>query len=487
MTSTRVLVTGATGFVGSRLVPSLLDRGLEVRCLARTPAKLDAAPWRDDVEVIGGDVGGDLTAAMSGVDFAFYLVHSIGAGPQWAQTEQRDAANFVRAADAAGIRKIVFLGGLGRDNDTLSLHLQTRHDVGRALAATSVEVVELRAGVIVGGGSASFEMLRKLVEGLPFMVTPKWVETRCQPIAITDMIELLVRAATSNDVPPGVYGAGGPDVVTYSEMIAMFAEVAGLPRRWLLKVPLLTPRLSSLWVGLVTPLPVPLARELVESLVNEVVVEGLSACDVFSVTPMGIREAMLRALSAAREVSASADNGERHDAFALLDTDPAWSGPTLLYDERTATTPVAPTAVFDALERIGGATGWYGAGWLWWLRGLLDQLLGGPGLRRGRSATLAEGDPLDFWLVEELKRPVRLRLRAEMRLPGDAWLTWDLSTLGTGTRIVQPADFHPRGFLGLVYWYAIAPFHRWVFPRMLCGIIADAEHAAKPLPNDRVR
>ena len=487
MTSTRVLVTGATGFVGSRLVPSLLDRGFAVRCLTRTPAKLDVARWRDDVEVIGGDIGGELAAAMRGVDVAFYLVHSIGAGPRWAQTELLDAANFVRAADAAGIRRIVFLGGLGRDDDSLSLHLQTRHDVGRALATTSIEVVELRAGVIIGGGSASFEMLRKLVEGLPFMVTPKWVETRCQPIAITDVIELLVRAATSTNLPPGVYDAGGPDVVTYSEMIAMFAEVAGLPRRWLLKVPLLTPRLSSLWVGLVTPLPVPLARELVESLVNEVVVAGPSACDVLSVTPIGIRDAMRRAYAADRAVNANAHERESRDAFARLDTDPAWSGPTVLSDERTATTPVPSTVVFDVLERIGGANGWYGSGWLWWLRGLLDQLVGGPGLRRGRAAALAEGDPLDFWRVEVLRRPTRLRLRAEMRLPGEAWLTWDLESVDTGTRIVQRADFRPRGFFGLVYWFVVAPFHRWVFPRMLAGIVADAARGEQQPPSDRIR
>jgi uncharacterized protein YbjT (DUF2867 family) len=472
-------VTGATGFVGSRLVPDLLDRGLAVRCLVRTASKLDAVSWRDQVDVVRGDIGGDLTSAMNGVDVAFYLVHSIGAGPHWAEQEKQDARNFARAAQAAGVRRIVFLGGLGRDDDALSLHLRTRHDVGRLLASTGVGVVELRAGVIIGGGSASFEMLRKLVEALPFMVTPKWVETRCQPIAITDMIELLVRAAVSNDLSSGIYGAGGPDIITYSEMIAMFADAAGLPRRWLVKVPLLTPRLSSLWVGLVTPLPVPLARELVESLVNEVVVEGQSACHVLAITPLGIRDAIERAISATREVG-NAETDERFDAFATLDTDPTWSGTTVLRDRRTATTKAAPTAVFAALERIGGANGWYGGNWLWAMRGLLDQMVGGPGLRRGRGPSLVEGESLDFWCVEKLEAPRRLRLRAEMRLPGEAWLTWDITTVGAVTTIVQRADFHPRGFLGLVYWYVIAPFHRWVFPRMLNGIVANAESEASP-------
>jgi uncharacterized protein YbjT (DUF2867 family) len=485
MTSRRVLVTGATGFVGSRLVPSLLALDLEVRCVARTPSKLAASWWFDQVEVIGGDVGGDLAGAMDGIDVAYYLVHSIGAGPHWAETEKRDAANFARAASAAGVRRVIFLGGLGRDDDELSLHLQTRHDVGRVLASTAVEVVELRAGVIVGGGSASFEMLRKLVEGLPCMVTPKWVETRCQPIAITDVIDLLVRAATSDDLAPGVYDAGGPDVITYSEMITMFADVAGLPRRWLIKVPLLTPRLSSLWVGLVTPLPVPLARELVESLVNEVIVEGTSACRTLAVTPLGIRDAMERALSATSE--GANDGANERDAFAPLVTDAAWSGTTVLRDTRSTTTAAAPDAVFASLERIGGANGWYGASWLWSIRGLLDQLVGGPGLRRGRANSLIEGEPLDFWRIEELDRPRRLRLRAEMRLPGRAWLTWDIDERNGVTSVVQCAEFHPRGFLGLAYWYAIAPFHRWVFPRMLGGIVADAEIDGPPVQSGRFR
>ncbi|HEY5439208.1 MAG TPA: SDR family oxidoreductase [Acidimicrobiales bacterium] len=486
MTQNRILVTGATGFVGSRLVPKLLDRRLAVRCLVRTASKLDAVSWRDQVEVISGDIGGDLTSAMDGVDIAFYLVHSIGEGPDWAETEKYDARNFVRAAESGGVRRIVFLGGLGRDDDTLSLHLRTRHDVGRILASTTVEVVELRAGVIVGGGSASFEMLRKLVEVLPCMVTPKWVETRCQPIAITDMIELLVRAAISTELSPGVYCAGGPDILTYSEMITMFADAAGLPRRWLLKVPLLTPRLSSLWVGLVTPLPVPLARELVESLVNEVIVEGQSACQVLEVAPLGIRDAMDRAISATREVGTAMTEGP-FDAFATLDTDPKWSGRTVLSDKRTATTTAAPAAVFAALERIGGANGWYGGGWLWFVRGLLDQLVGGPGLRRGRAPSLVEGESLDFWRVEGLDPPRRFRLRAEMRLPGQAWLTWDINTEGATTTVVQRADFHPRGFFGRVYWYAIAPFHRWVFPRMLDGIVASAESETLSSLIDKMR
>ena len=474
---TRVLLTGASGFVGSRLVPGLLGAGLDVRCLARTPTNLEAATWRNRVEVVRGDVGGDLADAMTGVDVAVYLVHSIGQGTQWTRTERNHATNFARAAAAAGVRRIVYLGGLGRDDDALSEHLRSRHDVGTLLGSTGVEVVEIRAGVIVGGGSASFEMLRKLVECLPVMVTPKWVETKCQPIAISDVVELLVRAVVHADLAPGIYDAGGPDVVTYSQMMATFAQVAGLPRRWLIKVPLLTTRLSSLWVGLVTPLPVPLARELVESLVNEVVVTGPSACEALSVEPLGLRSAMQRAFLASRvrtNAETSEANGDR-DAFYPLATDPTWSGATVLSDRRSAHSSVSPRVVFAALESLGGATGWYGARWLWWFRGLLDQAVGGPGLRRGRTASLAEGDPLDFWRIEVLDAPRCMRLRAEMRLPGRAWLTWTLEEAAGGTQIVQEATFEPHGFLGRAYWYAVSPFHVYVFPQLLRGIVASAK------------
>ena len=479
MSRLRVLVTGASGYVGGRLVPALVAHDTDIRCLARTPAKLDAAPWRASVEVAEGDVGCDLAEAMDSVDVAVYLVHSIGQGKEWAVREQRDAANFASSATKAGVRRIVYLGGLGSDMDSLSNHLQSRHDVGRLLALTGIEVVELRTGVIIGSGSASFEMLRYLVEVLPVMVTPRWVDTRCQPIAIADVVDLLVEAVTRRGSARGIYEVGGPDIVTYAQMMALYAELSGLARRRLVRVPLLTPRLSSHWVGLVTPVPVYLARELVESLVNEVIVQNRPATEAFSIMPMSLREAISRALAATHE-------GEVPTSFVDADltlfrptpTDPGWSGGTVLKDVRSAVALVGTEAIFESLKQIGGAKGWYSGEWLWRIRGVFDQIVGGPGLRRGRRdpASLGIGDPVDFWRVQAIIPERMLRLHAEMRLPGEAWLTWELSpSTGGGTCITQTAEFRPRGLLGRIYWLAVAPFHRFVFPGLLAGIVAEAE------------
>ena len=474
-----VLVTGATGYVGGRLVPALLAVGCDVRCLARSPAKLDDTPWRDKVEVMAGSVGDDLTEVLRGVDVAVYLVHSIGQGPDWAITEERDAVNFARCAACVGLRRIVYLGGLGRDDDALSLHLRSRHAVGQALASTTADVVELRAGVVIGAGSASFEMLRYLVEVLPIMVTPRWVTTRCQPIAISDILELLVEAITYPGVPAGIYEVGGPDVVTYAEMMALYAQVAGLPRRRLIPVPVLTPGLSSHWVGLVTPVPVRLARELVESLVNEVVVTDCKADERFSFKPVKLHDAIDRSLAATRsgEVPTSFVDADLV-YFAPVVTDPTWSGGTVLTDVRSATCSADPAQVFATVLAIGGKKGWYGGQRLWEIRGVLDQLVGGPGLRRGRRdpVSLGVGDPVDFWRVEAVVPERLLRLHAEMRLPGDAWLTWELSPIDRATtRITQKAEFRPRGLFGRIYWLVVAPFHRFVFTGLLNGIVVDAE------------
>jgi uncharacterized protein YbjT (DUF2867 family) len=476
-----VLVTGASGYVGGRLVPALVASGeVQVRCLARTPAKLDATPWRPDVEVVRGEVGGPLSDALEGVETLVYLVHSIGQGPDWVERELSDAHNVAAQAREAGVRRIVYLGGLGADGDRLSVHLQSRHDVGVALASSGLATIELRAGVIVGSGSASFEMLRYLVELLPVMVTPRWVSTRCQPIAITDVVTFLQRAVLTSDVAPGVYEIGGPDVVSYAEMMEAYARAAGLPKRRLISVPFLTPGLSSHWVGLVTPVPVPLARELIESLVNEVVVHDDRATSTFGVRTMGLDESLATALAAVeRENVPTTWSGADLLPFAPATNDPEWSGGTQLADIRRSTTTASPQAVFSTIAAIGGQQGWYSGEALWRIRGLLDKLVGGPGLRKGRTRTIAVGDVIDFWRVEDLQPERRIRLRAEMVLPGAAWLTWDLAPYGGGTVVTQSATFRPRGLWGRAYWLGVAPFHRFVFPGMLRGILADAERAER--------
>ena len=477
----RILVTGATGYVGGRLVPRLLDEGFTVRCLVRTPAKLDGTSWRDDVEIVAGSLADPLADAMDDVDTAFYLVHGIGEGADWIAQETRDARAFRLAAEAAGVSRIVYLGGMGRDDASLSPHLASRHAVGRELAAGSIPVAELRAAVIIGSGSASFEMLRYLVEVLPIMVTPRWVATKSQPIAISDVLDYLVAAIATPEPLSGIFEIGGPDIVSYAEMMALYAEVAGLAKRRLLPVPVLTPRLSSHWVGLVTPVPASLARPLVDSLVNEVVVTDGRTASVLGEPKRSLREAI--ALALGRTIS-----GEVPTAYTDADlqrfrsyaTDPSGAGGTELRDVRRASTTASPERVFAAISALGGETGWHAGEWLWRVRGLIDTLWGGPGLRRGRRDPVAMhvGDFVDFWRVESVDPPRSAVLRAEMVLPGEAWLEWRVEDAHGTTRVTQVARFKPRGLWGRLYWLGAMPFHRFVFPGLLAGVIRSAEGEA---------
>lgn len=475
-----VLVTGASGYVGGRLVAVLIERGYRVRCLVRTPAKVLSAPWRESVEIVQGDVGDDLSEAMAGVDAAFYLVHSIGSSAEWAEHDRAVAENFRRAAEVAGLRRIIYLGGLGDHSaGTLSEHLASRQEVGAELAKGSVPVAELRAAVVIGSGSASFEMLRYLVEVLPAMVTPRWVDTKCQPVAVRDVLHFLAESLTA-DVTGRVLDVGGPEVMTYRQMMAQYAEVAGLRRRIVVPVPFLTPGLSSRWIGLVTPIPPLLARPLIQSLVNDVIVTGDAAADAMPIEQLSYREAVELALghSISGDVPTSwahAELGGRPPAEPQP-TDPAWSGGTVNLDQRKRHVAASPAELFHVVCSIGGKRGWYASDWLWSLRGVLDSLIGGVGMRRGRlHSQLSVGDPLDFWRVEALTADSLLRLRAEMRLPGEAWLEWQIEADDGGSTIAQTARFHPRGLLGRLYWIAVAPFHRFIFPGLIAGICADAE------------
>jgi uncharacterized protein YbjT (DUF2867 family) len=485
----RCLVTGATGYIGGRLIPELLAAGHEVRCMARRPERLRDLPWAGEVEVVQADVtdADAVSEALDGMDVAYYLIHAIGGGRDFEAVDRRAAEIFAAAARTAGIGRIVYLGGLAPEGE-LSPHLRSRTEVGEILLRSQVPTAVLRAAVIIGSGSVSFEMLRHLTERLPAMVAPRWVRTRIQPIAIRDVLRYLVGCAT---LPPEVnrsFDIGGPDVLTYAQMMRRYAAVAGLPPRVIVRVPVLTPKLSSLWVGLVTPVPGGLARPLLESLRNEVVAREHDIGEFVPDPPeglIGFDRAVELALRRIRDRdvltrwSSASTPGAPSDP---LPTDPAWSGGTPYVDERTRLIDAPPAAVWRVIESIGGENGWYSLPVAWRVRGFLDRLAGGVGLRRGRRVPcrLRVGDAVDFWRVEEIEPGRLLRLRAEMRLPGLAWLELSVRTEDGRTLYDQRAIFYPHGLLGHLYWRSISPFHGLVFggmPRNV-AIKALAESAA---------
>jgi uncharacterized protein YbjT (DUF2867 family) len=484
-----VLVTGATGYIGGRLVPRLLEAGWRVRCLARDPARLQGRPWFGQTEVVAGDClrAETLPAAMAGVDAAFYLVHSMAGGQDFEQRDVLAARNFSIAAKAGGVRRIIYLGGLGDPATELSQHLLSRQQTGDALREPGVPVTEFRAAVIVGSGSLSFEIIRYLTERLPVMICPRWLYTRAQPLAIRNVLDYLLASLEVPESAGRIVEIGGADVLTYGDMLRGYARARGL-RRLLLPVPVLTPRLSSYWVHLVTPVPAAIARPLISGLRNDVVVRDDLARRLFpQIQPLDYATAVRLAL-------ANLDRGQVETAWSDAvassqgDVTPVQLATQegLILERRQRKVAAPAEAVFRSFTQLGGNTGWLYMDWAWQLRGALDRLLGGVGLRRGRRdpCEVRVGDALDFWRVEAVEPGRALRLRAEMKVPGRAWLEFRVEPSGAGGSLLsQTAFFAPRGLAGLAYWHALYPIHALIFSGLVERIARRAEGGPGELPH----
>jgi uncharacterized protein YbjT (DUF2867 family) len=482
-----ILVTGATGYVGGRLVPRLLKAGHRVRCLVRDPARLQGRAWLNQVEVVAGDMlqPESLAAAMRGVEVVYYLVHSLGGGSDFSERDVMAARNCATAAKANGVKLIVYLGGLGDPQSDLSPHLRSRHETGTTLRAAGVPVTEFRAAVIVGSGSLSFEMIRCLTERLPVMICPKWVFTRIQPIAIRNVLDYLVAALDCPASMGRTLEIGGQDVITYAQMMTGYAHARGL-KRHLLAVPVLTPRLSSYWVHLVTPIPANIAQPLIKGLGNEVIVRDALARKLFpAILPLDYASAVKLALvklgahdvETAWSDSLTSSQGDKTPVRLI-------SGEGMIVERRQQTVAATPAKVYQSFARLGGEQGWLYLDWTWQLRGLLDRLLGGVGMRRGRRdpQDLRVGDPLDFWRVEMVEPGRLIRLRAEMKVPGCAWLEFKAMPQADGqTLLTQSAFFEPKGLFGLVYWYALYPIHSLIFSGMIRQLAKQAGGLLLPI------
>jgi len=483
-----VLVTGVTGYIGGRLVPRLLEAGAVVRCLARDASRLQGKSWLPNVELAVGDVlrPESLTNAMRGVAVAYYLVHSLGAGSNFSERDLTAARHFGAAAKSAGVQRIIYLGGLGDPQKALSAHLRSRHETGDALRESGVPVTEFRAGVIVGSGSLSFEMIRYLTERVPVMICPRWVYTRIQPIAIRNVLDYLIEALRVPESTGRTIEIGGADVITYGEMLTFYAEVRGL-RRWLVPVPVLTPKLSSYWVHLVTPIPGTIARPLIAGLRNEIIVRDDVARRLFpKIQPLDYRAAVSLALE---KLHADKVETSWNDA---LSTSRANATPVtltthegMIIEQRQIAVDATAESIFKAFTSLGGRRGWLYMNWAWRIRGALDRLCGGVGLRPGRreADSVRVGEALDFWRVEAVEPSHLMRLRAEMKVPGKAWLQFEVKSQERDTRplLTQTAFFAPKGLLGLIYWYALYPIHSMIFGGMiqrLAKLATDIDQAA---------
>lgn len=478
------LVTGATGYVGGRLVPHLLAAGHRVRILVRHPERVSQMTWKDDVEIFSGDANDPaaVASAMQDVDVAYYMIHSIGSSGDFEKLERETASIFANCAKQADVKRIIYLGGLQND-PKLSKHLRSRAEVGNIFLQSGVPTIAFGAAVILGSGSLSFEMLRYLTERLPAMITPRWVRTKIQPIAVRDVLRYLTLAAVLEPELNRTFDIGGPDVLTYEQMMQGYAKVAGLRKRIIWPINLLSPGLSARWIGLVTPVPKAIARPLVDSLKTEVICAEDDIKTYIPDPPEGLvnfEDAVGLALQRIREAAVTT----RWSSASLpgapsdpLPTDPSWAGGSLYTDEREVIAGASAESLWQVIEQIGGDHGWYSFPLAWETRGLLDRIFGGPGLRRGRRNPyrLVAGETVDFWRVEECDRGHLLRLRAEMRMPGLAWLELEVKTQENGpTKYRQRAVYHPKGLAGHLYWWSVWPFHGIVFGSMVKNITQAA-------------
>ncbi len=472
-----VLVFGASGYIGSHLVPRLLAEGHRVRAAARRLDVLEARGWQG-VELVAADAldPASLPPALAGIEVAYYLVHSMGGGPGFARRDRDAARNFRDAAAAAGLQRIIYLGG-PRPPGRPSEHLASRLATGDTLRQGPVPVTELRAGLIVGPGSAGFEVIRDLVNHLPLMVTPRWVQSRTRPIALDDLLEYLVRLLDHPETAGRVYDVAGPETLRYRDLLEGYARVTGRKFR-AIDVPFLTPRLSSYWLALVTSVPVSVARPLVEGLKTDLLVDDRAIREVIPIPLHTYEQAVVSALEREQREPLPARWAEGALAFRGYDPDVSFYSK----GETTRVTAAAPAeTLWEVVRGIGGKTGYYYADTLWWLRGLLDRLVGGVGLRRGRRhpTDLRVGDAIDFWRVVALEPGRRLTLLAEMRLPGTAVLEFEVTPLDPGRSLLTTtARFHPSGAWGLLYWYALVPLHNLIFRRMPRNIAKEAERRA---------